>query len=118
MDEWTNLIRSGLRDRVVVVVGGSGVLCGALAQALGGQGAFVDAGSIGAGLARPQKHGDWPVARGFRRSRNDRQGASERHTVLRARHQQTLCPDRTIQSTGSAKIVRRVSARAVGAVRA
>ena len=41
MDEWTNLIRSGLRDRVVVVVGGSGVLCGALAQALGQQGALV-----------------------------------------------------------------------------
>jgi NAD(P)-dependent dehydrogenase (short-subunit alcohol dehydrogenase family) len=31
----------GLKDKVAVVIGGSGVLCGALARALGGQGAAV-----------------------------------------------------------------------------
>lgn len=41
MGEWTNLMQSGLQGRVAVVVGGSGVLCGALAQALGRQGALV-----------------------------------------------------------------------------
>jgi NAD(P)-dependent dehydrogenase (short-subunit alcohol dehydrogenase family) len=41
LDEWTDLMRSGLQGRVAVVIGGSGVLCGALAQALGRQGAHV-----------------------------------------------------------------------------
>jgi NAD(P)-dependent dehydrogenase (short-subunit alcohol dehydrogenase family) len=41
MDEQTNLTRSGWQDRVAVVIGGSGVLCGGLAQALGQRGAAV-----------------------------------------------------------------------------
>ena len=65
MDEWTNLIRSGLRDRVAVVVGGSGVLCGALAQALGGQGAFVVV--VGhTNLAKAAKVAEQIVAQGGR----------------------------------------------------
>ena len=41
MDEGTSSMHSGLQDRVAVVIGGSGVLCGALAQALGQRGAVV-----------------------------------------------------------------------------